>query len=249
MQSKRLLLLLILLLCAPSMVSQTHPEFSPCVSATPEIVAAPVPGEIRFNAAYPAEEWETATPVNFCSDWQGKNRDRTRQTQVRLLWSPETLYIRLECRYPELRFATGGDINGRRQDDLWDGDAAEIFLQPDPSRPLNYKEFGIAANGLWIDLDVSAAGVQDLKSGLRRSMWVDNLSLVWVAELAIPMKSLTPHFDPKKVWLVNFARVQGPKERRAYLAWHPTNTPKPDFHVPRVFGRLRFAAPQPKKKG
>jgi alpha-galactosidase len=247
-RSGLLLLPLFLVLHASPLVSQVSPEFSPCVAPSPEIVAAPVSGEIRFNAEYPAEEWDTATPVTFCSDWQGKNRDRTRQTQVRLLWSPQTLYIRLECRYRELHLATGGDFNGRRRDDLWDGDAADVFLQPDPSRPLDYKEFGIAANGLWLDLDVSHGRTQDLRSGLKRSMWVDSKTPVWVAELAIPMKSLTPHFDPKKVWRANFARIEGAKDARVYLAWHPTHTPTPDFHVPRAFGKLRFAMPKPKRQ-
>jgi alpha-galactosidase len=248
-QSRFLLLPLFLLLYAcPMVVSQVSPEFSPCVAPAAEIVAVPVSGEIRLNAAYPAAEWETATSVTFCTDWQGKNRDRTRQTQVRLLWSPQTLYIRLECHYRELHLPTGGDFNGRRRDDLWDGDAANVFLQPDPSHPLNYKEIGIAANGLWTDLDVSPAHRDDLSSGLKRSMWVDPKTPVWVAELAIPIKSLTPHFDPKKLWRVNFTRIEGAKESLAYLAWHPTNTPKPDFHVPRAFGRLRFALPQKPKR-
>jgi hypothetical protein len=28
------------------------------------------------------------------------------------------------------------------------------------------------------------------------------------------------------------------KSPRKYLAWSPTRTPKPDFHVPSAFGRL-----------
>ena len=249
MRSRLLLPSLFLLLYVCPMVSQVSPEFSPCVPPSAEIVAAPVSGEIRSSAAYPAAEWETATPVTFCTDWQGKNRDRTRQTQVRLLWSPQTLYIRLECHYRELHLPTGGDFNGRRRDDQWDGDAANVFLQPDPEHPLNYKEVGIAASGLWTDLAVSPGHIEDLRSGFKRSMWVDTMTPVWVAELAIPMKSLTPHFDPKKLWRVNFARIEGAQESRTYLAWHPTNTPKPDFHVPGAFGKLRFALPQkPQRK-
>jgi alpha-galactosidase len=40
---------------------------------------------------------------------------------------------------------------------------------------------------------------------------------------------------------VNFYRVEGPQEPRAYLAWRPTKTPQPNFHVPSAFGKLRFA--------
>jgi len=60
--------------------------------------------------------------------------------------------------------------------------------------------------------------------------------------LAIPMRALTAHFDPTKVWRVNFYRVEGKTEPRQYLAWQPTNTAQPNFHVPKLFGTLRFEA-------
>jgi alpha-galactosidase len=70
---------------------------------------------------------------------------------------------------------------------------------------------------------------------------MDEKSKTWTAELAIPMKSLTSHFDPAAVWRANFYRVEGSREPRSYLAWQPTGTPQPNFHVPSKFGMLRFA--------
>jgi alpha-galactosidase len=94
---------------------------------------------------------------------------------------------------------------------------------------------------MWIDLDIFPGGRSDLKSGLQRSVVVDEKSRIWAAELAIPMKSLTANFDPSTIWRVNFYRVEGMTEPRAYLAWQPTKTPQPNFHVPSAFGSLRFA--------
>jgi hypothetical protein len=37
-------------------------------------------------------------------------------------------------------------------------------------------------------------------------------------------------------------RLEGAKPRQ-YLAWSPTRTPKPDFHVPDAFGWLLLEAP------
>jgi hypothetical protein len=65
----------------------------------------------------------------------------------------------------------------------------------------------------------------------------------WIrAELAIPIKALTPNFDPKAVWRANFYRIEGIKEPRTYMAWQATGTPQPNFHVPSAFGSLRFEA-------
>jgi alpha-galactosidase len=211
-----------------------------CSTGADTVIAARVTREIPLDARHPAPEWEGATPVSFCQDWQGKNADPARQTQVRVLWTPKTLFLRFECRYRELFVFDDSDPNGRR-DHLWDRDVAEAFLQPDPSRPPYYREFEISPNGMWIDLDIFPGGLSDLKSGLERSVWLDKERGTWAAELAIPTQARAPKFDPAAVWRANFYRVEGPTEPRFYSAWQATNTPQPNFHVPAVFGKLRFA--------
>jgi alpha-galactosidase len=212
-----------------------------CEHPSAEAVAAPLAHEIQLDASHPAPEWQSSKPVSFCSDWQGKNLDPERQTEVRLLWTPQTLYLRFECRYRELFVFPDADPDGRRFE-LWDRDVAEAFLQPDPSRLRYYKEFEVAPNGFWVDIDVAPEHpLANLKSGLTRSVWLDEGNHTWAAELAIPIRSLTPKFDPQAVWRANFYRVEGPKEPRAYFAWQPTNSPQPNFHVPSAFGSLRFA--------
>lgn len=203
------------------------------------VVALHVPQEMVLDARHPAPEWRTAAPATFCSDWQGLHPDPERQTEVRVLWTPKTLYLRFECRYRELFVFADSDPGGRR-DHLWDRDVAEAFLQPDPSRTRYYREFEVSPNGMWIDLDIFPHGLRDLKSGLTRSVWLDREGHKWAAELAIPMKALTEHFDPAAVWRTNFYRVEGAQEPRFYSAWRATGTPQPNFHVPAAFGKLRF---------
>ena len=226
----------VILLSSVRMMSQA----TRCAPESSEIVAAYVGREIGLDAEHPAAEWRKARPIVFCSDWQGKNPDKHRETQVRVLWSLQTLYLRFECRYRELHVFADSDPNGRR-DHLWDRDVAEAFLQPDPSRERFYREFEVSPNGMWIDLDIFPGGLADLKSGLRKSVALDVSGHRWAAELAIPMKSLTRDFDAKTIWRTNFYRVEGTKEPRAYMAWQATGTAEPNFHVPAAFGKLRFA--------
>jgi alpha-galactosidase len=222
-----------------SSIAMSQTTLPKCDSAASEVVAAHILREIGLDAGHPAAEWQHAQPVAFCSDWQGKNPDEQRETVVRVLWSATTLYLRFECRYRDLYVFEDSDSNGRR-DHLWDRDVAEAFLQPDPSREHNYREFEVSPNGMWIDLDIFPGGLADLKSGLKKSVFLDEKAHRWDAELAIPIKALTATFDPKVVWRANFYRVEGKAEPRAYLAWRPTGTAKPNFHVPAAFGRLRF---------
>jgi alpha-galactosidase len=212
-----------------------------------EIAAVHVGREITLDARNPAPEWQAANPVAFCADWEGKNPDPGRQTKVRALWSPRTLYLRFECRYRVLHVFANADANGRR-DHLWDRDVAEAFLQPDASRERFYKEFEVSPNGMWIDLDIGPGLQADLKSGLTRSVAIDERSNQWFAEIAVPLRSLAANFDPSAVWRVNFFRVEGGTEPRFYSAWQPTRTEQPNFHVPSAFGRMHFVeGPRPNR--
>lgn len=212
-----------------------------------EIVAIHTSRQIRLDAAHPAAQWQAAKAIAFCADWQGGNPDPGRETEVRILWSAESLYLRFSCRFRELFLFADSEPDGRR-DHLWDRDVAEAFLQPDPSRPGHYREFEISPNGMWIDLDIFPGGRSDLRSGLERSVSLNEKERTWAAEMAIPLRALTDHFDPRRGWRANFFRVEGTKESRTYLAWQATRTPQPNFHVPVAFGTLRFEGPAASRK-
>ncbi len=203
------------------------------------IPANRVSGEIRLDAANPSPEWEATPPIRFSWDWQGNNPDPELETEVRLLWSLETLYLRFFCRYRELFIFADSDANGRR-DHLWDRDVAEAFFQPDHFSERYYKEFEVAPNGMWIDLDVKPSGLADLKSQLNLSVNMNEQTRIWTAEMAIPLVAITRNFDPGATWRANFCRIEGKAEPRRYLAWRPTHTPVPNFHVPEAFGTIRF---------
>jgi alpha-galactosidase len=183
--------------------------------------------------------WHAAEPVHFSADWLGNHADAQRATEVRLLWSPETLFLKFQARFRTITVFPDADPSGRR-DHLWDRDVAEVFLQPDPSAPARYREFEVAPNGMWIDLDIAPGSKANSHSALRRRVTVNQSEKVWVAELALPMCSLIRYFDPSATWRLNFFRVEGPVEPRFYSAWCPTNTAIPNFHVPAAFGYLKF---------
>ena len=183
--------------------------------------------------------WEKARAIRFSSDWKGQAADPLRETEVRLLWTDDTLFLRFVSRYRELHVFPDARPDGWR-DQLWDRDVAEAFLQPDLGDPLVYEEFEVSPNGFWIDLNISHGEKEEMRSGLLRRVVKDAQARTWTAELAIPMKSLTPAFDPAKSWRANFYRVEGRAEPRFYAAWSPTMTPQPNFHVPQAFGHLVF---------
>jgi alpha-galactosidase len=198
---------------------------------------------------FPVERaWETAPPVCFSTDWQGKNADEQRETQVRVLWTAEFLFLRFDARYKSMSVFADAEPSGRR-DGLWDRDVCEVFLQPPCSNAGCYKEIEVAPNGYWIDLEIAPGEKRDLRSALRRRVNIDEANKQWHAVLALPMRSLVAPFEIPTVWRVNFFRVEGAAEPRFYSAWRPTNTPVPNFHVPEAFGALVFTEPASKIRG
>lgn len=212
-------------------------------AATGTAIALALSGGLDKDGFPAPNAWENARPVRFDADWQGKNSDPQRSTEVRLLWTKETLFLRFQCRYRDLTTFSDSDPDGRRYQ-LWDRDVAEVFLQPDPPRPHRYWEFEISPNGMWVDLDIDLDKPPGHKgnplSGMKSRVHVDEKQKIWTAEVALPMRTLAPNFSSQADWRVNFFRVEGPTEPRFYSSWQPTGTPKPSFHVPEVFGKLSF---------
>lgn len=203
------------------------------------ITAARLSGPLDTEEFPTEAAWEKTEKISFDADWQGKNADPQRQTEVGILWTHDALYVRFRNCYRTITAFAGAEPNGRR-DELWNRDVAEVFFQPDGWELRHYTEFEVSPNGFWIDLDIAPGSKRNLESGLKRRVMIDEKNKSWVAELALPMKSLRERFDPSAVWRVNFFRVEGATEPRFYSAWRATGTPAPNFHVPESFGTLIF---------
>jgi alpha-galactosidase len=203
------------------------------------VIAVRISRQLGANGFPISSEWERADPIRFSHDWQGRNEDLQRQTEVRLLWSEQELYLRFSCHYRSIDVHRDSDANGRR-DFLWERDVAEVFLQPDRFGQKYYKEFEVSPNGQWLNLDITPDGLRHITSGMRSSVKLNESTMEWTAEIAIPMLALVSQFDPAQSWRVNFFRCEGAEPNRFYGSWQPTRTPTPDFHVPEAFGTLRF---------
>jgi alpha-galactosidase len=186
-----------------------------------------------------SRDWGGAPVLRFDRNWKGQEADPARMTEVRLLWTPESLFAHFHANYRTLTVFSDSREDGWR-DQLWDRDVAEVFLQPAGSDPRRYLEFEVSPNGFWIDLSIALGEKEDLCSGMRRKISSDAKGKTWTAELSLPIKSLTSEFNPKEMWRANFYRIEGEQEPRFYSAWSPTFTEQPNFHVPATFGTLLF---------
>lgn len=175
--------------------------------------------------------------------WSGKTAPIGRRFKVQFLWSKTALYVRFEANRAEPLAVSDKPDLSKKTLGLWDRDVCEIFIAPDKNEARKYFEFEVAPTGEWIDVAI------DLTSGERRSDWeyrsgmqsavmVENDKIVMAIKIEWKAFGKTPKAGD--VWLGNIFRCVGKDPDRGYLAWSPTMTKNPNFHVPERFGKLVF---------
>ena len=187
--------------------------------------------------------WEQCAPVQIKHYWSGEPAMASRHAEARVCWSDEALHVRFVGQQQEPLIVSDDPITDRKTLGLWDRDVCEIFLAPDPAEPWRYFEFEAAPTGEWVDLGITVKpeGREtdwDFASGLTIGAKLDGERLF--VGMRIPWSKSLPKPQSGDIWRANLFRCVGPEAPERYLAWLPTRTPEPNFHVPQVFGVLSF---------
>ena len=188
-------------------------------------------------------EWNNAQRVQIDRYWSGAPAPANRHAEARMLWSTKALHVRFVCHQAEPLVVSEKPQTLTKTMGLWDRDVCEIFIAPDPHVIERYLEFEAAPTGEWLDVAIHWTAEK------RESDWQFNSHLTTAARVendrvTIAMRIPWNHWihEPQKGerWRMNLFRCVGKDPNRGYLAWRPTRTPEPNFHVPQVFGWLRF---------
>ncbi|HEX8889498.1 MAG TPA: carbohydrate-binding family 9-like protein [Pyrinomonadaceae bacterium] len=187
--------------------------------------------------------WMDARPVLVERYWSGETAPIARHAEARLLWSDEALYVRFACPQREPLVTSTEPQTAEKTIGLWHRDVCEIFLAPDGCVPERYFEFEVAPTGEWLDLAI------EWRAGDRITDWEFNSGMTCAADVSrddikivmrIPWTSLGNAPQAGARWRGNLFRCVGEGETRGYLAWRPTGTPEPCFHLPAAFGEIAF---------
>lgn len=187
--------------------------------------------------------WKKAEDVLIDKYWSGENAPKGRQFKAKLLWSDAAIYVRFEANQSEPLVVSETPNLATKTRGLWDRDVCEIFLAPNKEEPRKYFEFEIAPNGEWIDLGIHQKINEritdwDYASGMKSFAKIEK-DKVWMA-IKVEWQAFGKTPKAGDVWLGNIFRCVGTGETRGYLAWSPTLTNQPAFHVPEKFGEFVF---------
>ncbi|MGC2237220.1 MAG: carbohydrate-binding family 9-like protein [Pyrinomonadaceae bacterium] len=188
--------------------------------------------------------WKKAKEISIEKYWSGENAPQGRHAKVRLLWSIAALYVRFEANQTEPLIISDVPNLESKTKNLWDRDVCEIFIAPDENEPRKYFEFEIAPNGEWIDLGIYQKTDKretdwEYDSGMESAAKIEKDKILMAIKVEWKAFGKTPKAGD--IWLGNLFRCVGEGKTRGYLAWQPTKTIEPGFHVPEAFGEFKFA--------
>lgn len=188
--------------------------------------------------------WEKANDILIDKYWSGENAPVGRHFKAKLLWSDSALYVRFEANQIEPLVVSEKANLKTKTRGLWDRDVCEIFLAPNKAEPRKYFEFEIAPNGEWIDLGIYQKPDERItdwnyNSGMQTAARIEKDKVIMAFKVEWKAFGATPKAGD--VWRGNILRCVGKDPTRGYLAWQPTRTKEPSFHVPEAFGNFEFS--------
>lgn len=195
-------------------------------------------------ADFEHEIWRQAQTAEITRYWSGELAPETRSATARLVWTDENLLVRFDCRQAEPFVANQNPNLEIESAELWERDVCEIFVAPDLRESEKYFEFEIAPTGEWLDFAIrNRHGKRETDktyhAGMKTAARIEENSFT-----AIFSVEFAAAFGRKpetgELWSANLFRCVGAGDTRGYLAWQPTLTEAPGFHVPAAFGYLRF---------
>jgi hypothetical protein len=201
--------------------------------------------------------WDAATKVTFANGWLPPSRlwsdtPTSSVTAVRALWSATALYMLWELDGAQVQVDDSRPVNVERVG-LYNEDCVEVFITPDNTRPLRYFEIEVGPLGHFFDLlndlsvtphvnDASWSSHPEIKTT------IDGIAANGkappptphhvVIEAAFRAQDLVAALHQDAKLRINQYRMEGKAPAQQFLAWSPTGTTKPNFHVPARFGTL-----------
>jgi|KBSSwiStaDraftv2_1062776.scaffolds.fasta_scaffold15851_7 hypothetical protein len=189
------------------------------------------------------KNWDRAESVDITRYWSDEGAPDSRQFKASLLWSDTALYVRFEANQGEPLVVSEKPKVDAKTMKLWDRDVCEIFVAPDKKEPRKYFEFEVAPTGEWIDVTIDLTSGErvtgwDYRSGMQSAAKIEKDKVVMA--IKVDWKAVQKKPKTGDVWLGNLFRCVGKDPTRGYLAWQPTMTKEPAFHVPEKFGQFEF---------
>lgn len=192
---------------------------------------------ITLDGSLDDAAWSRATPISFDTDYKGRSTGIT--TKARFVWSASAFYAGFEVEGTAFAVDTSHPTD-RDRARLYEEDCVELFIGPDPAQRTRYFEIEVGPFGHFLDLAIDRPAKREdvgWNSGLKVGVKRDPAARRAVIEISLNNGDITKALVQGAKLPFAVYRMEGKVDRK-HLAWSPTLTDKPSFHVPERFGTL-----------
>jgi hypothetical protein len=238
---KRVLGSAILLLLCSSLFAQ-HPPLEQYKQAY-TVTAVRTKEHMTVDGDLKEPAWQQAQPATtFWQHWPVDKAPAARQTEVRMVFDENFLYISAICH--DSTAANGNYIiqTLKRDQKFWDSDGFAVVLDP-MSQATNGFVFGVSPYNVQSE-GLNSSGMTSWDWDNKWSSATQRLHDRWTVEMAIPFKTLRYDSDHTS-WAVNFIRCDLKANQYHTWTWIPQNFEGTDLAY---LGRLRFSENLPAAK-
>lgn len=178
-----------------------------------------------------------APVITFDSDWSGKSTGV--KTSVRFAWSSDALRMHWELAAAGMNVDESKPVETERMK-LYEEDCVELFLGQDPNDRNRYWEIEVGPKGHFLDIAIDRGTKKSdvaWTSASTIATKIDRDTQHVTIDVTVRSPDVLAVLKKGARLPLALYRMEG-KAPRLYLAWSPTRTAKPDFHVPSMFGTL-----------
>lgn len=194
------------------------------------------------------EIWQAADETSLRLYWSGVSAAAARHATARLMWNEKALFVRFEANQNEPLVVNDKPNTSVKAMNLWERDVFEIFVAPDAENLQTYFEFEAAPTGEWLDVKLKILPNGERHSDFKYASGMKVAAEIFEKKIFAVIKIEWQTFGKKPlagdIWRGNLFRCVGSGKERGFLAWQPTKTGTPNFHVPEAFGKFEFVKNQ-----
>jgi hypothetical protein len=231
-----LIFFLFLFLATPSSFS-SDPMANMANEEHSKVTAQYTTSKIVLDGRLDEEIWKQTKTVRIEKVIKNGETVPALSTEVRVLWTEESLYISYVAPYRKLMTFEPAIREGKRIG-LWKRDVVEAFINPNPNEINRYSEYEVAPTGEKFDLLLDWPNKDFLwNSRFEAAVHLDSELGLWTTEMRIPFSAFGNTIPISGTcWRINFYRHAS--KEKVFLGWQPTMNDS--AHIPKRFGILEF---------
>jgi hypothetical protein len=209
-------------------------------------------GPIKIDANWDKPQWQNVQAVDI-SNFMGDIPAFKPVAQAKMMYSNENLYVIFHVQDRYVRCITKEFFGP-----VWEDAAVEFFFAPDQDHPELYFNLEINCGGTPLmnynlvprkeSRKVELNDLKQVEIAHTLPQFIDpeiKEPVTWTLEYRIPLSILQKYSHvsaPGKgvQWRANFYKIAENNSNHHYITWSFVDNEKPDFHLPRFFGKLIF---------